>query len=342
MRPVWDDLSDTPALAEVPSNVDVLVVGAGVLGLATAYACTKRGLTVGVVERSDRVAPGASGRGAGLLVPGLLGLEIAEMSAFATRSVELWREWDAQFDGALGVRRMPWLVALPFDVPADSAAPQGMQVLDAASARELEPQLGDVSAALVIDDQGHVDPLRACRALAGRVPVRLSAEYPAVCADIDAGAVVWCTGTAPDIADQTWVKGHLVATAPVPWRLRHGISAPDALTVQLADGRLVCGGTLDEGADLAVDDEVVAGIRERLTSLLPATTDVPLSHQWACLRPRGATELPSLARIDARTWATWGHFRNGITYAPGTAEAIAEWIANGTCPPVAAPLVCSP
>lgn len=339
MRPVWDDLTEAPQLTDVPRRVDVLVVGAGVLGLATAYACMKRGLTVGVVERSDRVAPSASGRAAGLLVPQLLGMEVPTMADFATRSVQLWREWDHELDGALGVRRLPWLVALPFEVPAGSAVPQGMTLLDAAGAREVEPQLGHVLAALVIDDQGQVDPLRASRVFASRLPVRLGAEYPSACDDISAGAVVWCTGTAPDLADQTWVKGHLVATEPVPWRLRHGISAPDTLTVQLADGRIVCGGTLDDGDDLAVDDAVVRGIAVRLTSLLPETAGVRLSHRWACLRPRGATDLPSLARTGTRTWATWGHFRNGITYAPAMADALAEWIDTGAVPPLAAPLV---
>jgi glycine oxidase len=344
MRPVWDDLSEDPAsTAEVPASADVLVVGAGVLGLATAFACVRRGLSVAVVDKADRIAPGASGRAAGLLVPGLLALETPAMAAFAARSVELWRSWDAELGGALGVRRMPWLVALPFAPPADATAPSGVQIVSADECRALEPRLGHVLGALVIDDQGQVDPLHACRALARQVPVQLDTELTTGAAyDIAADVVVWCTGHAPGVPDQTWVKGHLVATEPVPWRLTHGISAPDALTVQLADGRIVCGGTLDEGDDMTVDADVVAGIRDRLTALLPATAEIQLSHQWACLRPRGATDLPSIARIDDRNWATWGHFRNGITYAPAMAESLADWITAGSCPDNAAQLVCLP
>jgi glycine oxidase len=329
---VWETLSCEPPTRDgTPGPVDVLVVGAGILGLATAWACRQRGLSVAVVERTDRIAPGASGRAAGLLVPGLMALEAPGVQAeLAARSVALWREWDAELD--LGVRRMPWMAVVPFEVETSRES-----LLSLADARRLEPALGELGGILRLEDQGQVDPLAACRRLAQEVPVHLGVED---LSGLRAGATVWCTGAAPAGRgfETSWVKGHLVATAPVPWRLGHGLSAPDALTVQLADGRIVCGGTLDEGDDVTVDAGAVAGIKARLGALLPATADVPLDHAWACLRPRAGTDAPVIEQVGERDWATWGHFRNGITFAPGTAELLAEWIVTGARPEAAAAL----
>lgn len=68
---------------------DVAIIGAGVLGLAHAYAAAKRGLKVGVFERSP-VAEGASVRNFGMIwTVGQWGTQLADV---ATKSNEIWRE----------------------------------------------------------------------------------------------------------------------------------------------------------------------------------------------------------------------------------------------------------
>ena len=52
----------------VGASPDVLIVGGGVIGCAAAYACTKAGLRVMLVER-ERIGAGASSAAAGLLAP---------------------------------------------------------------------------------------------------------------------------------------------------------------------------------------------------------------------------------------------------------------------------------
>ena len=70
-------------------TADVAIVGAGILGLAHAYALARRGRSVVVFERSPR-AEGASVRNFGLIWP--IGQPAGRMHEMAVHSRELWLE----------------------------------------------------------------------------------------------------------------------------------------------------------------------------------------------------------------------------------------------------------
>ena len=70
-------------------GVDVAIVGAGILGLAHAYAAAKAGKSVVVIEKSPR-ASGASVRNFGMVWP--IGQPAGPMLELALRSRELWLE----------------------------------------------------------------------------------------------------------------------------------------------------------------------------------------------------------------------------------------------------------
>jgi glycine/D-amino acid oxidase-like deaminating enzyme len=70
-------------------TADVAVVGAGILGLAHAYALARRGRKVVVFERSPQAA-GASVRNFGMIWP--IGQPAGRMHAMALRSRDLWVE----------------------------------------------------------------------------------------------------------------------------------------------------------------------------------------------------------------------------------------------------------
>lgn len=70
------------------SQRKIVVVGGGIVGLATAWACAKKGLQVTIIEQHPR-AVGASVRNFGMVWP--IG-QVGEAKATAVRSRELWGE----------------------------------------------------------------------------------------------------------------------------------------------------------------------------------------------------------------------------------------------------------
>ena len=132
------------------------------------------------------------------------------------------------------------------------------------------------------------------------------------------------------------VKGQMLAVQqPQPALLDHCVWAIDATRfVYLApksNGRLLIGATVEE---VGFDTEVTAGGMLDLLRLgwdtLPGIYDLPIVETWAGLRPGSRDNAPILGKtqIDGLYMAT-GHYRNGILFAPVTAEDVADLILTG-------------
>ena len=109
--------------------------------------------------------------------------------------------------------------------------------------------------------------------------------------------------------------------------------------VPRANGELVVGATTEEqGFDTTVTAGGVYELLRDAHELVPGITELPLLETGAGLRPGtpdnapllGPTALPGLV-------AATGHHRNGVLLTPVTADALAEYLATGGLPAVAAP-----
>jgi glycine/D-amino acid oxidase-like deaminating enzyme len=338
--------------ADLDRHPDVLVVGGGVIGLATAVFCRRAGMRRVLVIEAARLAAAASGGAGGALAPALHQLsEPPGFVALARASLALYRQLDQDWDRALGLERMAGLQLLPAGPPPGGPWP-GVELLDSDQVAELVPELVPMPAGLLAPDQARVHPLRLAAALARRagsvatgvamtdlqvaggriVRVRTTAG------ELHPGVVVFATGLAPEPwvrVPQRLVKGHLVATEPVGFRLVCGVHNPGFGVGSMADGGLLAGGTRDEGDHSAqVRPEAVQGIRRRLGELLPAAAQVRVRYQWCCFRPATADGQPVIDRVPSldNAWVSVGHDGDGLLMAPATGQALASWIITSRQP----------
>ena len=216
---------------------DVLVVGGGILGVATAAACHEAGLGSVLLIETGRLGAGATGGATGLLIPEPHQWSDPEPFVDLERaSLERWRDLERVRarrgrPGRAGLARpgpAPWRVRrAPARRPSSGWTRARSSALVPGLARPMEGAL--------IRHQARLNPLRAV--------VRLAAGLPAVVTGVAAtgvtmrggrlievghdlgrddqpGAVVFATGLPPvldglplDIPSDR-VKGHLLVTEP--------------------------------------------------------------------------------------------------------------------------------
>jgi len=103
---------------------------------------------------------------------------------------------------------------------------------------------------------------------------------------------------------------HGLLTYIAPWRGGHGF---------------VIGSTMeDRGFDASVEDEVIQGLIERASDILPCLREAPLIESWTGLRPAAEDLMPVMGksvRYDNLYYST-GHYRNGILQTPNQADYV--------------------
>lgn len=355
---------------------DVIVVGAGVIGLACAWRIAERGLSVCVLER-DEPGAGASGVAAGMLAP----VTEAEWGARALLDLNLdsagrWPAFAADLaarSGA-GVGYHP-CGALVVAVDRDDAEELrrlhafqeslGLDVewLGPRAARALEPALSPrIAGAIHAPYEAQADPRALTRALVTALrrvggQIVSGVSVTALAGDgVDTSAgplkaphVVVAAGSwsaelddgAPPVRP---VKGQILrlrrraGQPPLAERL---IRTPRCYVVDRTDGEVVVGATVEEcGFDDAVTADGVYRLLEAAWEVLPDAGELEWVEAAARLRPGTPDNAPVIGpgpgRADGVVWAT-GHYRNGILLAPVTADAIAAIVAGDEPPAEVAP-----
>eukprot|EP00808_Paulinella_micropora_P010291 g60298.t1 len=173
--------SETPKEAAKPSKVSVLVVGAGICGVAVAYYLCKAGYDVTVLEDGPMVGGTALKSSAILFLGPLLERDDAKAEESATAwtgdqaadsLLHVQRNWeDIQFErrpllGILQTAEQRGLAASLYG-PNGRLHGQG-KLLTAEEARALEPALSPNIHGALLSDGATCDPFLACNAFAKR------------------------------------------------------------------------------------------------------------------------------------------------------------------------------
>jgi len=336
---------------------DVLVVGGGPIGLASAWRAAQRGLRVVVLDAGE---PGAWHVAAGMLAP------IAELKPGEEALLELgvraaagYPAFCAELAGAAGIdpglRSEGTLVVARDRDDAEAltrlAALHARHGLHAerllpTAARRAEPALAPtVRLALDVPGDHSVDPRRMVSALAaaftragGTLRHARVASLHTDGLQLDTGEIVCAeqvllaTGAAQiSVPDDARVPVRPVKGQTLRLRDPRGaglidrtIRGIDAYLVPRADGEYVLGATMEEqGFDTAPTVGGVYELVRDMSEVVPGVLELEISELLAGLRPATPDNLPAIGPgvRDGLVWAT-GHFRNGIVLAPVTAEAV--------------------
>jgi glycine oxidase len=175
--PTWPNLQR--ACGELPATTDVVVIGAGVIGLSIGWRLAATGFSTVVVERDE------AGCGASLAATGMLAaaaeLETGgeDLLPFALASQRRWPAFRDELEQASGLsidfdRRGTLVVALTRDETSRLRSRHNLHLrsglatrwLSGAEAREVEPGLRpSTTAALLCAEDHQVDPRRLIPAL---------------------------------------------------------------------------------------------------------------------------------------------------------------------------------
>ena len=343
---------------------DVIIIGAGIIGLSLGIELRKKGLSVLIVERGE---PGreASYAAAGMLADA--GDEFpAPLKPLARESARMYPEFVHEIEDESGLKvdlRDQGTIILSWH----GEFPEGAEQLSSQRLKSLEPSIegspllpqsgsngapiSRPSASEICAGYLHersVDP-RALVAAALRAArhreVDLSSGAEVKSLLVEAGRVVgvqtdkakyaaqtvvncagaWAGSIAPFEVPVKPIKGQMLAMIEAP-RLQHVIRSEKVYLVPRSDGRLLIGSTLEDvGYNKQTDVSTLHRLFDDAAEVVPGIAESRRHEAWAGLRPGTADELPILGETSISGYfISAGHYRDGILLASITAALMSD------------------
>ncbi len=339
-------------------TADVVIAGAGIIGLSVAVDLATHGLRVVVCERGRPMAE-ASCAAAGMLAANDPENH-PELSELGRLSLSVYPSFLARIEGLSGrsvpLRTSATIQVVPAAKAGFSASHAGFRWLSQAEAGTLEPDLLAPGRRFLLLDEPSLDPRDLCVALpaaALAAGVSLLEQTSVLSVEADEAGVTVRTPTSAIRAAHFVNCAGAWAESPALGRLSAGHSqiaprkgqmaavrlrglerltrvlrAPEIYLVPRGDGRVVIGATVENaGFDKSVHPHAIAGLLRLAAGLWPPVASAEVIESWAGLRPGSADELPLIGRTaHPHCWIAGGHFRNGMLLAPGTARALSHAI----------------
>jgi glycine oxidase len=359
---------------------DVVVAGAGLIGLSVAWRSAQRGLSVTVVDGAP--GSGASRAAAGMLAPvteaaygeePLLRLCLASLERYPAFLVEVARaggtEVPVRTIGTLVVgfddddmRELEALHAFQRELGLD------VDRLTGRESRRREPSLTPrVRGGLAVAGDHSVDPralhagllaaaeatgvrvlrsrVAGLRVAGGRATGVFLTDGEVLAADAVVLALGAESATLPGVPPLPVrpVKGQILrlrgAEGLLGGTVRALVRGRRVYLVPYDGDGLVVGATVeDRGFDASVTAGGVHDLLHDAIEVVPGVTELQLVETLARLRPGSADNAPVLgpSGLPGLVLAT-GHYRNGVLLTPVTGDVIAEQLASGRLPRLAAP-----
>lgn len=337
---------------------DIVIVGAGVIGLLTARELLDAGAGVTVLERG-RCGRESSHAGGGILAPLLPWETPGAVDALAAWSRPRFPILAQELLEETGIDIEYWpcgVIVLDSRVDAEVqawSAASGVTVegLDAAALRDVEPAAGGgFEHAVYLPELGQLRNPRLMEALAASVRRRggriiegcevegietagervcsmrtASGPFSGAAAVVTAGAwtaaVLGPLGAPPARP----VRGQMLWYQAAPGALRRVLDDGRSYAIPRRDGVCLVGSTVEEaGFDRSTTPEARERLVEAAARLVQFLAELSPAGHWAGLRPGSPQGIPTISAHPAvqDLYIGSGHFRNGINTAPATARLL--------------------
>ena len=335
------------------SSASALVLGGGVIGLFTALALHRAGFQVRLLERG-LIGRQASWAGGGILSPLYPWRAPAAVWELAADSQRVYPEICAELAQRTGIdpewtrsgmaildhgqraEALRWSARVGVEVAdgqfsSGPAAPlpalwlpwvaqvrnprlcRALRVLIEQAGVRCEDQQGELrlcgegGQATVVDPQGH----------------QYSADVVVVTAGAWSGsllrAVDWELSIQPVMGQMILLRGALGL-------LPHIVLRVGRYLIPRRDGRILVGSTVepDAGFNARTSETAAVELRDFARALLPPGAPVEVEQHWAGIRPGTVDECPIIAQHPRlqNLYVNAGHYRNGLTLAPASAERL--------------------
>ncbi|MBY0579656.1 MAG: glycine oxidase ThiO [Burkholderiales bacterium] len=332
-------------------TTDIVIIGAGIIGLSSAYELAKQGASVTVLDRGE-VGMEASWAGGGILFPLLPWDYRGEVTALTGLGASLYPAWMDALQDSSGID--PEYVKC------------GMRVLSGARSMQNAPiwcerhgvRFVEKDGEFMLPDVAQVRNPRLIRALGktlenmgvtilcGREITALEKRGQRISGIKTADGTIY-SGQNYVVCAGAWsnnlieirsfpVRGQMLLFEAEPGFADSILLKDDIYLVPRRDGHILVGSTIEyAGFDKSVTAEAAGFLHESAAAILPELGSMNPVRQWAGLRPGSIDNIPVICRHPdmENLYINSGHFRYGVTMAPASARILSS-LFSGEAPPL--------
>ncbi len=346
----------------IKNTSDITIIGSGIIGLLTAKYCLQAHATVTILEKNP-TSQEASWAGGGILLPlypwrqapaiselvipslkhyPLLDAELMAETKIAPEwtqcgllitqnpDLELATNWcktaqlsaitaDANFFSSLNSQFLHplWLPSI-----AQVRNPRLLKSLRAFLVQKGVRFIDNCTLTAIVQNKQRVDAIETTQG-------KLAVQQLIIATGAWTGelAQTLFPETIGNVREIKPVKGQMLLFDAKPNLLNHIILEGEHYLIPRRDGKILAGSSVEySGFDKSINTLTKDTLYNFATRLLPALKNFPVSKQWAGLRPGTQHGIPYIGiHPDIENLSiNAGHFRNGLTMAPASAQLLVD------------------